>query len=290
MTTINSSTTTESLYPVSEITVETITPEMAERWIATQNRPRSAQSAAIECYRRAYESGNWLVDPSLHIAFNHKGQLIDGQTRLYAIIKHGKPITMCVRWNTPDEIILASVNTRARTYADQMVMSGLAERDHATIVASVGRLLWVRVNRGKLFATTAAANGTVRLSGLDIAQVYEKLNLDSQWIASQARRIYRLAGRRTRLFSQAAIGYALAQRAGRALVFLETLVADDCERTLGQMSARRFLNNLHGLNERTYQHYALAVAHNEPARKRIVRDNEVPDLVGGIFDRNEVGE
>lgn len=269
-----------------DLSVVEITPELASEWIATQVNPRNPQAAAIETYRRAYEAGRWIIDPGLYIAFDSEGRLIDGQTRLYAIIRHGNPVRMYVRWNTPADVVLASVNTRARTIADQMVMSGLADRDYASNVASVGRLIWLRLSHGQI-ATSGhmAKTGRVRLNGEDIAEAYARVNLDSRWIAAEAQRIYRLASKRTKLFSPGAIGYALAQRAPRVMDFLESLVADDAKRLDSQVAARRFVGNLRSRDSNMLQHYALAIAYNEPERKRMVSGAIVPDLAGGIFER-----
>ena len=91
------------------LTVEIITPEIAQQWLESYNTEnRGFKTSAVNKYVRDIESGNWafLGDP---IRFDVRGILIDGQHRLRAIVKSGIAIQM---------VVLRGVKTSHRAVID----------------------------------------------------------------------------------------------------------------------------------------------------------------------------
>lgn len=72
-----------------------ITPEIAGEWLEKNIGNRPLSKAAIEKYASDIRSGHWSLNHQ-GIAFDKKGNLADGQHRLYAIIKTGVSVRSIV--------------------------------------------------------------------------------------------------------------------------------------------------------------------------------------------------
>lgn len=103
--------------------IEKVTPEMAVMFLANNpsNRPINSRSVQFLC--RQMMEGRWNPHVS-PIMFNSKGHLIDGQTRLSALVRYGKPVIMELRHNVPDSIRPHIDTGRKRTEANWLGMIG----------------------------------------------------------------------------------------------------------------------------------------------------------------------
>lgn len=75
---------------------KTITPEMAEQMLKTNENNRPISWKTVEAYARDMQNGKWTESNSAAISFSTEGRLQDGQHRLNAIILAGKPVAMWV--------------------------------------------------------------------------------------------------------------------------------------------------------------------------------------------------
>ena len=107
----------------------TITPKMAEEFLAkNMKRNRPVMKSTVNAYARTMKAGGWNTTHQ-GIAFNDKGELIDGQHRLHAIIAANVPITMNVTYDVhqiPGEAFTIDMG-RKRTYGNIAVMSGMGD-------------------------------------------------------------------------------------------------------------------------------------------------------------------
>lgn len=78
-----------------EVSVETITPELATRYLASNIKNRSVRKQEVEAYAREIKRGAFALTHQ-GIAFDDSGHLIDGQHRLMAIAAAGIPVQMVV--------------------------------------------------------------------------------------------------------------------------------------------------------------------------------------------------
>lgn len=84
-------------------TIKEITPQWAKHILATKNkRNRPENSASARSYALDMKSGNWILTHQ-GIAFDENGNLIDGQTRLAAVVLSGCTIRMMVTTGIPVE-------------------------------------------------------------------------------------------------------------------------------------------------------------------------------------------
>lgn len=72
-----------------------ITPEMAKTMLSANTGNRKIREKQVAALTRDIESGNWHMNGDA-IRFNGDGTLLDGQHRLVAVIKSGKPIKSLV--------------------------------------------------------------------------------------------------------------------------------------------------------------------------------------------------
>jgi hypothetical protein len=76
----------------------TITPEMAAEFLKHNVTNRPLRPGQVDKYAFDMQSGEWALTHQ-SIAFNSRHELIDGQHRLNAIVKVGRPIPMHVTFN-----------------------------------------------------------------------------------------------------------------------------------------------------------------------------------------------
>ena len=81
---------------------EEIDPALAKKYLARNVANRNLREATIESYEIDMRAGNW-VPTHQGIAFNDRGDLIDGQHRLSAIARSGVTVKMLVTRGLPVE-------------------------------------------------------------------------------------------------------------------------------------------------------------------------------------------
>ncbi len=133
--------------------LETITPELAEQYIAKNTHNRSIREPDVLNLAYAIERNEWRIT-NQGIAFDRNGVLIDGQHRLRAIMLAGKPVQMFVtRGLAPDAAEAIDIG-RKRTNADTLTLSGYSDA-HMLAAAAV----WLtRYEMGRM------ASGQVKLT------------------------------------------------------------------------------------------------------------------------------
>ena len=134
-----------------EVTIETITPEIAREWLGTTKRNRPVSELAVGQYGKDLSSDSWQFtgDP---IRFDTGGNLIDGQHRLHAITRQpeGFEVESVIIRGLEPESQLVMDQGRRRTPGQQLALLGVK---HSNNVASVAKmdLLW---SEGLLFRDT----------------------------------------------------------------------------------------------------------------------------------------
>lgn len=97
-----------------------ITPAMAKQLLGTTENNRKLSEATVRAYANDMMQGNWDENTSASIAIDTDGILRDGQHRMAAIVKSGKPIKMWV-CRMVDADGLYDIG-RSRSIADQITI------------------------------------------------------------------------------------------------------------------------------------------------------------------------
>lgn len=105
-------------------TIETITPEIAQEWLARNENNRSVRPQRVELYANDMQLGRWhyTADP---IRWARDGSLLDGQHRLLACIKANTAFTTLVVRGLDPSCMTAIDSGAARNPADVLGWAGI---------------------------------------------------------------------------------------------------------------------------------------------------------------------
>lgn len=140
-----------------DISMELIGPNDAVPYLKQNDHNRPLSEMLSDRYAASMKGNEW-IDCGDSIRFNCDGTLIDGQHRLYAIIKSGVTIPMLVIRGLPKETFKQIDAGKVRTNGDSLAADG--ESHYNQLAASIrwlgviaGRRSWkqMAVSRKKLF-------------------------------------------------------------------------------------------------------------------------------------------
>jgi hypothetical protein len=120
------------------LAIEIITPDIAYKYLATNDHNRRIRQNVIDHYCALIESGRFCATHQ-GCAFHLDGRLVDGQHRLWAVILTGKTVEMVVARGLDDAAVAAIDGGLARSYGDHGHYQGW---DDATPIAS-GTVKWL---------------------------------------------------------------------------------------------------------------------------------------------------
>ncbi len=259
-----------------------ITPEMAQEFLDNQSQNRRPVQAVIDRYAAAMADGVWVASEHLAIRFDNDGRMSDGQHRMHAVIKHGKPVEFFVTMMSKDMLDLVH-ECKHRSMADRIAIDGSYASNDAKYVASLGTLLFSRVRYGHIHIS-AKRNGMV-VSHVRRDQIYSAIEwagVDVLKVISDSISIYNLQPSKFRLLTPTMIGYMLAQKAPRVLQFCEELCSDDHpNRCQAAITLRRQMGNASYSSSQRLG--LLSRAYNNQDAKLVRCGDVVDDLDGGTF-------
>lgn len=124
--------------------LETITPTMAKTMLGSNTNNRHISTRNVDLFAREILNGEWCINGEA-IKFGKDGRLLDGQHRLLAIVKAGKPVTTLVIHGLEDETQQTMDSGKSRTLGDVLALRG--EGANAQL-ASVARAVYLADNLG----------------------------------------------------------------------------------------------------------------------------------------------
>jgi hypothetical protein len=141
--------------------IVSVTPTLAAQWLDTMAQNRKLSAPLASRLASQMNSGLWVYDGS-PIRFNVKGELVDGQHRLWAVIEHDGPIDFLVVRNVAEEAMATMDTGKARSFADVLQI----ENKNLTHTNSVAALIpivyrWESGERG----SAAVGYGTRGVGG-----------------------------------------------------------------------------------------------------------------------------
>lgn len=108
--------------PVTSYLVE-ISPEMAVRWLTLNKGNRVPSRSKIRRFAAQIKEGSWKINGE-SVKFSKTGRLIDGQSRLRAIVEAAAPAVLEVRAGLDDDSQATMDAGQLRTNKDTMEMKG----------------------------------------------------------------------------------------------------------------------------------------------------------------------
>lgn len=107
-----------------KVSVETITPELAQVYLANMDNPRKLRDAVVKRYARDMANGDWHIGTSA-ISFDARGVLRDGQHRLQACIDSGVPLETVVYRGVGEGAVLNMDRGLKRAWSDVLKARGV---------------------------------------------------------------------------------------------------------------------------------------------------------------------
>lgn len=134
-----------------QITVETITPTMAAALLEMNTKNRPLSPSRVSAIKNAIKNGEWKANGDA-IRISESNVLLDGQTRLSAIVSAGVPVQSVIIRGLPDDVFSTiDINGAKRNAADILAIRGVPHyKNCAAIALSV--LNW---EKSGLSSTTA---------------------------------------------------------------------------------------------------------------------------------------
>ena len=107
-----------------KVSIKKISPLDAKRILENNKLNRKLNQRWVAFYYRQMVNGDWLSTGD-SIKFSSKGELRDGQHRLHALVKYGKPLDFVVVENVSDEAFNVIDTGKSRSAGDALAIHGL---------------------------------------------------------------------------------------------------------------------------------------------------------------------
>jgi hypothetical protein len=140
---------------VYTMSVETITVERAEEYLAANRGNRNIVQAHVAAMARDICNGRWMFNAQ-PICFSRSGRLLNGQHRLSAVLEAGQPIEVLVMRDLPEEAFETYDKQAKKAPAVAEMFDDFGDR---ALVSATAVLLWRREMKppGQPNATPTAA-------------------------------------------------------------------------------------------------------------------------------------
>lgn len=148
---------------------EKITPTMAQKFLEKNIHNRKINEKNVAFLLGEMQAGNWITtgDP---IQFNTQGDLINGQHRLTAIVRYGKPVENFIAENVPDDAFKVIDTGKMRSAGDALGIMGFKS---SYTLASVCRHI-ILIKSGRFDLNTGRNKGCSITDVIAYAETHQK--------------------------------------------------------------------------------------------------------------------
>lgn len=123
---------------VRQTVMVVVTPAMAARWLALNQGNRKPSRAKVRRFADVIRNGKWMENGET-LKFSESGRLLDGQSRLRAIIEANTPVELELRFEIPDVAQKAMDCGEARRPTHTLEMLGY---EHAHVLSPALRFVY----------------------------------------------------------------------------------------------------------------------------------------------------
>jgi hypothetical protein len=125
-----------------KIELRTITPAIASKMLEKNTKNRRVNDARVKQYCHDMANGTWELSPT-PISFDSKGELLDGQHRLLAIVMSKTTVRMFVAYDVPGDAVFDQ--GLPRSSADSLYLRGKIDKIYSNtqVFAVVNRYLCI---------------------------------------------------------------------------------------------------------------------------------------------------
>lgn len=137
--------------PTAVTVYEDVSPALAEEYLKKNTHNRALNKNVVAKYASTMRAGKWLITHQ-GIAFNAAGDLIDGQHRLWAIIKAGVTVRLAVTRNLDGATQLVLDTGQRRSISQNLSLLGKPNVQAVTAWANLAYMAIRQVDRTWLCA------------------------------------------------------------------------------------------------------------------------------------------
>lgn len=155
-----------------QVLKKTITPEDAQKYLAKNEGNRKVSEKSVQFLYQQMVSGDWLLTADT-IKFGKDGRLLDGQHRLQALVKYGKPIDMYIAEGLDNKVFQVLDTGKVRSASDVLSMQGYKNSNN--VAGSIRAILLFK--QGYYSTTKAGRNSkATNTAVLKFAQEHPEIN------------------------------------------------------------------------------------------------------------------
>lgn len=183
----------ESRNSMPDYIVEKIGPSLAEDYLGTMKGNRKLSSINVTKLARQMRDGLWVYDGS-PIRFNTRGELVDGQHRLWALIESDFTTEFLVVRGVEIAAMATMDTGKSRSFVDILTLEfpGIINAAHtAAAVQMIYR--WEDGRRGSALQSTSGASGTVVPNAV-LLEFYTDNRARIDEVVNQSRNNHRVRG------------------------------------------------------------------------------------------------
>lgn len=138
-----------------------VTPEAAAEWIKLRHQnQRPVNKSRVDYYARQMRLGEWRQSNDA-ICFDHDGYLVNGLTRLSAVVASGCAVAFDVKFGMSAEDVLHIDDGRSRTARDTVRFASGSSNHNADVI------------RYMVAGTNVRSGSAVRVSPAELVRCYE---------------------------------------------------------------------------------------------------------------------
>ena len=126
---------------------EKISPSTATKYLKKNMVNRNLSDSRVNAYASDMRNGNWKLNAE-GIKFNAKGELVDGQHRLNAVIKSGKTVAFLVVRGIDDDVSIFD-RGRNRSEFDSLQIEGMSKEVANSQTVAIAKLHFTLQTKGR---------------------------------------------------------------------------------------------------------------------------------------------
>lgn len=149
----------EASIPSVSAKLETITPDMAKKYLASNPRNRNVRPKRVKAIAQDIRNKNWQTNGE-PIVFDENGALKDGQHRLHGIIESGIPVEMLVVRGISSEVSIFDRGS-VRSTTDTLRMEGFPANVSGTEIVALVKLHYSMANSNATYISDSAVGNFI---------------------------------------------------------------------------------------------------------------------------------
>lgn len=159
-----------------------ITPELATDLLKGNVNNRGLSRTRVKTFAKQVTQGRWRKTGQ-GISISSSGRLLDGQTRLHAVVQSGQPATMVVAWNCDEDSFAVFDTGRARSATDVLKIAGCEQ--HQNIISAGLRLAIPLIADPEAYFVISQG-----ITNEEIVELWMESKEESEWCANLASSVH----------------------------------------------------------------------------------------------------